>query len=304
MYISFFFLCTVLVRSDVCSLLQSEALTRVKRRNSRTSKLAIYTTNFGGYDRITEDENHIADVPDGVSAFYFLDHATLDRNQDVLQKWKEKGWEILPHKLLPGNEVMKPERLTSKELKFTPPDWLLHGSWDWLVFYDSHYFVNATLLFPLLHQNKQVALILHDYCYVNKHCCGEGNGFMCFEHDMHNLFEKNPDKISNVSYKLMEWRNTVERRIENKTLTLAHYFDTHFLMRNLKHPQADRVAAAFAKVFAEVRKLKRDQSLLPVYLHDFNITEVFALRDLKTKLKMYNTGWHTRQNLAADPHIF
>ena len=317
MYIRIFFLCTVLVRSDgLCSkddstsVLQSKAdvqRTQLHPTNSTiVSRIAIYTANFGGYDYITD--NPIADVPEGVHAFYFLDDATLKKNQEVLHKWEQQGWEIVPYKLLPGNEVMDQERLTSRELKFTPPDWLLHGSWDWLVYYDSHYFVNATLLFPFLQQNNHVALILHDYCYANPPCCGEGNGFKCFEHDMDFLFNKppGPRKIREVRDKMMEWRKTVEKRIENKTLTLPHYFDMHLLMRNLKHPKADRVAAAFEKVFAKVHELKRDQSLVPVYLHDFHITEVYAasLEDLEDRLQWRGTRWHTRVGLALDPHIF
>ncbi len=66
MYICIFFLCTVLVRSDgLCSkddktsLLQSEAgvkRTQLHPTNSKiVSRIAIYMTNFGGYDKITDD---------------------------------------------------------------------------------------------------------------------------------------------------------------------------------------------------------------------------------------------------------
>ena len=315
MYICIFFLCTVLVRShglcsndDNTSLLQSKV--DVKRaqlhptNSTIVSRIAIYTTNFGGYDGITDDR--IADVPEGVRAFYFLDDTTLKKNQQVLQKWERQGWEIIPYKLLPGTELMEPERVTSRELKFTPPDWLLHGSWDWLVHFDSHYYFNATRLISFVQQHKHEALILHDFCYAYKPCCGEGNGSMCFEYDMYFIFDKYPGKISRVRDKMMEWRKTVETRIENNTLTMPHYFDMHLLMRNLKHPKADRVAAAFEKVFEKFHELQRDQSLVPVYLHDFNITEVYAAssKDLRKGLKWHNTGWHKRQNLALDPHIF
>ena len=175
-------------RDDSASLLQSK--TDVKRGqlhstiSTNMTKIAIYTANFGGYDPITDIDDHIADVPDGVRAFYFSDSQTLEKNAGALQKWKEHGWEMIPYELLPGNEVMEPERLTAKELKFTPPDWLLHGSWDWLIHYDSHYYLNAKTLLPFLQQREHMALVLHDYCYFYKECCGEGNGFKCFEHDM------------------------------------------------------------------------------------------------------------------------
>ena len=39
-----------------------------------------------GYDKITEEGNHIADVPDGVRAFYFLDDTTLEKNQMGIER--------------------------------------------------------------------------------------------------------------------------------------------------------------------------------------------------------------------------
>ena len=70
-----------------------------------------------------------------------------------------------------------------KELKFTP-EWLLHGSWDWLIYYDAACFLSPQNLLPFLQQREHMALVLHDYCYFYKESCGEGNGFKCFEHDM------------------------------------------------------------------------------------------------------------------------
>ena len=287
-------------RDDSASLLQSK--TDVKRgqlhstNSTNVTKIAIYTTNFGGYDPIRD--HAIADVPDGVRAFYFLDEETFEKNRKPFQKWKEQGWEIIPYKLLPGNEVMVPERLTSKELKFTPPDWLLNGSWDWLIYYDAALFLSLQKLPPFLQQREHMALVLHDYCYFYEKCCGEGNGFMCFEHDMFFLLNGNPWKIKRSRDKMIELKRTVEKRIEDKTLTLPHYFDMHLLIRNLRHEKANQVTYAFQKIFEQLHELQRDQSLVPVYLHDSNVTEIDAVssRELWRVLHFCVTGYHTTQN--------
>jgi len=294
-------------RDDSASLLQSK--TDVKRGqlhstiSTNVTKIAIYTTNFGGYDPITDHD--IADVPDGVRAFYFSDSQTLKKNARALQKWKKQGWEIIPYKLLPGNEVMEPERLTSRELKFTPPDWLLHGSWDWLIHYDSHYYLNAKNLLPFLQQREHMALVLHDYCYFYKECCGEGNGSKCFEHDMDLLLNGRALRAQRSNEKMIEWRGIVEKRIEDKNLTLPHYFDMHLLMRNLKHRKANQVTNAFKKIFNKLHEFQRDQSLVPVYLHDSNVTEIDAVSsaELWKVLGFHATGWHTRHNLVWLPSL-
>ena len=284
-----------LCSDDSASLLQSK--TDVKRGQLQT-KIAIFTANFGGYDSITDTDHDIADVPDGVRAFYFLDNHTFEKHQGALQKWKEHGWEIILHKLLPGNEVMVPERLTSREVKFAPPNWLLHGPWDWLIYYDSRFFLSHQNLLPFLQQREHMALVLHDYCYFFPGCCGEGNGFKCFEHDMDLLLNGFWRKIKRSRDKMIEWKGTVEKRIFDNNLTLRHYFDLHIWMLNLKHKKANQVNYAFKKVFNELHEFQRDQVLVPVYLHDYNVTEIDAVSSasLSRDLHFRCVGHHTRNN--------
>lgn len=132
-------------------------------------------------------------------------------------------------------------------------------------------------LLPFLQQREHMALVLHDDCYFYKECCGEGNGFKCFEHDMDFLLNVFPTKIQRSMDKMIELKRTVETRIEDKTLTLPHYFDMHLLIRNLRHEKANQVTYAFKTVFAKLHELQRDQTLVPVYLHDSNVTEIDAV---------------------------
>ncbi len=290
-------------RDDSASLLQS--MTDVKRgqlhstNSTNVTKIVIYTANFGSYDPIPASDDDIADVPDGFRAFYFVDDRTFRENRKPLQKWKEHGWEIIPYNLLPGNAVMKATRLTSRELKFTPPDWLLHASSDWLIYHDSRVFLSLPKLLPFLKQREHMALVLHDYCYdFYKDCCGEGNGFKCFEHDMDLLMNRFPRRIRKSRDNMIEWKATVEKRVEAKNLTLPHYFDLHLIMRNLKHKQLNQVIDAGKKAFNKLHELQRDQVVFPVYLHDSKVTEVDAVSSatLSRVLQFRVNGHHKRFN--------
>ena len=79
-------------RDDSASLLQSK--TDVKRGqlhstiSTNVTKIAIYTTNFGGYDVIVDHD--IADVPDGVRPFYFSEAKHSKRMQELCKSGKNK----------------------------------------------------------------------------------------------------------------------------------------------------------------------------------------------------------------------
>ena len=100
-----------------------------------------------------------------------------------------------------------------------------------------------------------------------------------------------PTKIQRSRDKMIELKRTVEKRIEDKTLTLPHYFDMHLLIRNLRHEKANQVTYAFKTIFEKLYELQRDQSLVPVYLHDSNVTEIDAVSsELWRVLHFYGPG--------------
>jgi len=171
---------------------------------------------------------------------------------------------------------MVPERLTSKKsLSLHPNGCCMVPGIGWFTMTQLAF--SPQNLLPFLQQREHMALVLHDDCYFYKECCGEGNGFKCFEHDMDFLLNVFPTKIQRSMDKMIELKRTVETRIEDKTLTLPHYFDMHLLIRNLRHEKANQVTYAFKTVFEKLHELQRDQALVPVYLHDSNVTEIDAV---------------------------
>lgn len=236
-------------------------------------KIAIYTDNFGGYDVVREDL--IPHVPPDVRAFYFLDETTLKKNEAALEKWKEQGWEFVVHDLLAGTSVVEPERLTAKELKFSPPDWLLTGPWEWLIHHDANIYFQVDWEgesgFQFFQERQHQALVLLDFCHAHARCCGVGNGFQCLEHDVEYL-QNHPEKVSKSFVSILSWRDAVKKRLEDKTLSMPHYFDLCILMRNLKHQKAGAVLDAFNTTFHKMHEVQRDQQFLPVFLEESRLT--------------------------------
>ncbi len=187
-WISYAFLCCLVIsaaplRDDACMLQAS---------SWDAMRIAVYTANIGGYDEVRH--KYIAQVPEGIDAFYFLDVKSMRNNEKALQEWRQQGWNISTYSQIDGTQFVNGPRLTGKQIKFKPPGWLV-DCYDWLIYQDANVMINLAEMESFLRLRKKDALVLLDWCHEYPMCCGEGKGMKCFNESTRYYMKEAPKRI-------------------------------------------------------------------------------------------------------------
>ncbi|CAJ1368554.1 unnamed protein product [Effrenium voratum] len=240
---------------------------REKSRHKSNMRIAVYTYNIGGYEAMRSE--YVPCVPKEVDAFLFMDDVGMRRFGHTVKRWQEVGWHIRNYSQVTGTKHVSGPRLTSKSLKFTPPSWLLNGTWHWLVEYDGNIVLDLHRLEPFLRKKRKRSLVLLNWGY---HTDCPGDGFKCFMTEVSSMLTERLQYVASSKENVVKWKDLLEKMHVGK-LTHAgrkylppNYYETNVIFRNLKHTKAKKVRDAFEKTFLKCQEIQRDQFLLPFFL--------------------------------------
>lgn len=252
----------------------SEPITsRHRLHRAQRSRIAVYTYNIGGYEEMRDD--FVPCVPPGVDAFLFLDELGHSRFGKAVKRWRALGWHIMNFTQMPGTKHVSGPRLTSKSLKFTPPNWLLNGTWQWLVEHDGNIVLDLHKLKRFLRKRKRRSLVLLNWGY---HTDCSDDGFDCFMTEVSSMLTERVQYVASSKENVLKWKDVLQKMHVGK---LTHggrkyappnYYETNVIFRNLKHKQAGKVRDAFEKTYLKCQDIQRDQFLLPFFLWQDRLT--------------------------------
>mmetsp|Transcript_34515 Transcript_34515/g.61250 ORF Transcript_34515/g.61250 Transcript_34515/m.61250 type:complete len:335 (-) Transcript_34515:49-1053(-) len=265
------------------------------------NRVAVYTYNFGGYE--APRATHVPCAPTEVDAFLFLDEIGWSRFGEVeLNAWLSNGWKILNVSLIPGTKEVSAPRITAKSLKFTPPSWLLNGTWDWLVGFDGNIVLDLHKLSLFTEQQRNRALVLLDWSY---HMNCTDDSFRCFEKEVTSMMTQRQQYIATSRENVVRWKELLEKLHQGTATTAGrqyrppNYYEANVILRNLKHKKSGSVRDAFQKTFLKCYEIQRDQFLLPFFLWQDNLdqdTEAMPLSSLSAELGYCTVGGHLGRN--------
>eukprot|EP00438_Fugacium_kawagutii_P002750 Skav229386 [mRNA] locus=scaffold4358:54301:55095:- [translate_table: standard] len=230
-------------------------------------RIAVYTYNIGGYEAMRSD--FVPCVPPDVDAFLFIDDVGMSRFGTTVKNWEKAGWQVKRVTQIPGTKYVSGPRLTSKSLKFTPPSWLLNGTWHWLVGHDGNVLMDLHRLHHFVLKQRRHPLVLLDWSY---HSDCTGDGFKCFMTEVTSMLGERLQYVARSKVNVVKWKELLEKMHEGK---LTHggrkylppnYYEASVIFRNLKHSKAGKVTDVFEKTFLKCREIQRDQFLLPFFL--------------------------------------
>jgi len=272
----------------------------VEMESHSTMRIAVYTYNIGGYEAMRSD--FVPCVPDGVDAFLFIDEVGMRRFGKTVRRWKDLGWRIMNFTQIPGNKHVSGPRLTSKSLKFTPPSWLLNGTWHWLVEHDGNIVLDLHRLRHFVRNLRRRALVLLNWGY---HTDCTGDGFKCFLTEVGSMLTERIQYVASSKENVVKWKELLEKMHIGK---LTHggrkylppnYYETNVIFRNLKHSKAKKVRDAFEKTFLKCQEIQRDQFLLPFFLWQDELshsTEAIPIENLVSDLGYCMVGTRVGRN--------
>jgi len=238
----------------------------------KNMRIAVYTANIGGYDEVRH--KYIAQVPEGIDAFYFLDVKSMRNNEKALHVWRKQGWNISMYSQIDGTQFVNGPRLTGKQIKFTPPRWIVDG-YDWLIYQDANVMINLVEMESFLRLRQKHALVLLDWCHEYPMCCGQG--MKCFNESTRYYIKEAPKRIPEDApaflNKMNAWRDFVVKSYNQEKLSIPRLYSLPIIFRNLKHTKAADVELAFAETFQKLHEIRTDTPVLPVFLSDHNVSE-------------------------------
>jgi len=242
-----------------CSKRANRRCTR-ERRVGSTARIAVYTYNLGGYEEPRDFQ--VPCVPPEVDAFLFLDSITKRKaTKASLAHWKRQGWQLKMVNLKSASRYVSGERLTSKYLKFTPPNWM--ENYDWLIGYDHDMTIDLGKLPQFLEEWQEKPLLMLKWYWRD---CDE-DAFKCMMWEMNDMLTKRPEYVRSSRQNIKHWKEMMRALYSaQRPFRPPHYFESCILARNLKHPAAEKVKMAFEKTYNMSHDIQRDQFLLPYYL--------------------------------------
>lgn len=265
-----------------------------------TMRIAVYTYNIGGYEAMRSD--FVPCVPAGVDAFLFIDEVGMRRFGKTVKRWQDLGWHIRNFTQIPGTKHVSGPRLTSKSLKFTPPSWLLNGTWHWLVEHDGNIVLDLHRLRHFVQKVRKRSLVLLNWGY---HTDCTGDGFKCFMTEVSSMLTERVQYVASSRMNVVKWKELLEKMHVGK---LTHggrkylppnYYETNVIFRNLKHSKAKKVRDAFEKTFLKCQEIQRDQFLLPFFLWQDELshsTEAMPIQSLVEDLGYCMVGTRVGRN--------
>lgn len=171
-----------------------------------TMRIAVYTYNIGGYEAMRSD--FVPCVPPGVDAFLFIDEVGMRRFGKTVKQWQDLGWHIRNFTQIPGTKHVSGPRLTSKSLKFTPPSWLLNGTWHWLVEHDGNIVLDLHRLRHFVQKLRKRSLVLLNWGY---HTDCTGDGFKCFMTEVSSMLTERVQYVASSRMNVLKWKELLEK---------------------------------------------------------------------------------------------
>lgn len=264
-----------------------------KRHRKQQAHIAVYTYNLGGYEEPRGFQ--VPCVPDTVDAFLFLDARTKRKApKAALAYWKRQGWKLKIVPLEDATPYVSGERLTSKYLKFTPPEWM--ERYDWLVGYDHDMTINLQKLPRFLEDRDDRPLLMLKWYW--RDC--EDDAFKCMMWEMNDMLTKRPEYVKSSRRNIQHWKELMRSLHEAREAFMPpHYYESCIIARNLKHEKAETVRNAFEKIYNMSHDIQRDQFLLPYYLwrHDLSYElEALHLDEMQEQLDMCSVPTKRKRN--------
>jgi len=264
-------------------------------RDTSSIRVAVYTYNLGGYEE--PRGRQVPCVPNNVDAFLFLDDVTHKKApKAALAHWKRQGWQIKLVPLQKASHYVSAERLTSKFLKFTPPDWMLSGKWDWLVGYDHDMTMSLHKLPEFLVNHAERPLLMLKWYW--RDC--EEDAFDCMKWEMDDMLTKRPEYVRSSRQNIQHWRDMMTSMHQaTKPFRPPHYYESCVIFRNLNHENAEVVKTAFERTYNMSHDIQRDQFLLPYYLWRDGLSddlEAMRLSELQHRLEFCSVPTKRKRN--------
>eukprot|EP00913_Durusdinium_trenchii_P021568 g20268.t1 len=210
----------------------------------------------------------------------FLDELGHSRFGKAVKRWRTK-------------HVSGP-RLTSK--KFTPPNWLLNGTWQWLVEHDGNIVLDLHKLKRFLRKRKRRSLDPRTAKGERRRFSTEVEDNSTSREFFSSMLTERVQYVASSKENVLKWKDVLQKMHVGKLthggrsafpsstpLALAfcaylqkyappNYYETNVIFRNLKHKQAGKVRDAFEKTYLKCQDIQRDQFLLPFFLWQDRLT--------------------------------
>jgi len=287
----------VLNRVDTCQQRSDECQER-SDSGAPAKRIAVYTYVTGAYEDIRDF--NVPCVPSGVDAFFILDDATrTSASSEKLDLWRKHGWWILT--MLPtmeGTSEVPKARFAAKSLKFTPPSWLLNGTWDWLVEFDGDISMDMAKLRPLLDRYSDKSLVLLKWYW--KEC----QPWDCFLWECEDMLQNRKEYVETSYERIVKWKEQMKKLHEDPKhpFVPAAYYELSVMFRNVAHARADEIKDAFRQVLEQCRTIQRDQFLMPFFLWNSSLEQDVAaipIDMLYSDLKYCKVDTRNARNLLA-----
>lgn len=270
------------------------------RKDSEEKRIAVYTYVTGAYEEVRDF--NVPCVPPGVDAFFLIDEVTRKQAKpEHLALWRRHGWWVMTMlPLIQGTAEVPLARLAAKSLKFTPPSWMLNGTWDWLVEFDGDISIDMAGLRPMLDEHQDKPLLLLKWYWRN---CAPWD---CFLQECEDMLTKRKEYVSTSYENVIKWRDELTKYHNDPLHPFepADYYELGIMFRNVAHDKSAQITSAFKQVLEHCRSIQRDQFLLPFYLWNSSLdreVEALSISKLYEQLKYCVVQTRRGRNLLADP---
>lgn len=270
------------------------------QKDSEEKRIAVYTYVTGAYEDVRDF--NVPCVPAGVDAFFLIDEATRKQaTAESLEFWRRRGWWVLTMlPLIEGTAEVPLARLAAKSLKFSPPTWLLNGTWDWLVEFDGDISINMAGLRPLVDQYQDKPLLLLKWYW---HDCAPWD---CFIQECEDMLTKRKDYVKTSYDNVVKWRDELTKfhNDPQHPFVPANYYELGIIFRNVAHGKSSQVVSTFKQVLEQCRTIQRDQFLLPFYLWNASLdqdVEALSINKLYEQLDYCVVQTRRGRNLLTQP---
>ncbi|CAJ1402358.1 unnamed protein product [Effrenium voratum] len=276
---------------------------KFKKDHGITGKrIAVYTYVTGAYEEIRDF--NVPCVPSGVDAFFLIDEATRKASKSsVLTTWRRHGWWVLTMRpLIEGTTQVPLPRLAAKSLKFTPPSWMLNGTWDWLVEFDGDISMDMSAIRTLVDKYRDKPLLLLKW-YWRDDC----SAWDCFIQECTDMLNKRREYVQTSYDNIVKWKDELTKLHNDPTRPFqpANYYELGVMFRNLAHPKSKVVDDTFRQVLDRCKSIQRDQFLMPFYLWNASLdkdVEALTVATLYSQLQYCKVGTRQKRNLLAEGH--
>jgi len=237
-------------------------------------RVAIVTSNFGGYD-----VPYLDTLPACMAGFVYTD------KPDLRLKSPRWGTRVLR---LPGTAKVSAPRLSTKYAKFAAYRELQNSTFDAVLYRDMNVRLqNMSAVFALLRmmENHQIDLLLRDWHFPQ---AAKGEKRLWWE--MNDMLTRRKAFVARSRDNVLKWRDF----LQSLGRTFPEYAEGNLFMYL---PSSPVVARIFEKIFEKCHEIERDQFIIP-YAID-NETRVRVNMWLPHHLKAVKVE-HVKQHSSAN----